>query len=63
MREGAHIKLLWVKTLHVIRMSGKLGRLGEEGVMDVSVDKAACALLRAELWKERGTGEGENGRG
>ena len=38
-------------------MNRKLGRLREEGVTDVS------SQLRAELWKECGTCEGENGLG
>lgn len=36
-------------------MNRKLGRLREEGVMDVSMQEAASSPLRAELWKECGT--------
>lgn len=44
-------------------MNRKLGKLTEEGVMDVSMQEAASSPLRAELWKECGTSEGENGLG
>ena len=44
-------------------MNRKLGKFREEGVMDVSMQEAALSPLRAELWKECGTSDGENGLG
>lgn len=62
MREGPHIKLLWVKTLPGIRMSGKVEkREKRESWMSPWIRQHLP--FRTELWKEHGTGEGENGRG
>ena len=44
-------------------MNRKLRRLRDDGVTDVSMQEAASSPLRAELWKECGTSEGENGLG